>query len=97
MSNEEHVRRTKIVQQIKELHREIQVQQYELAHKYDRLDNLYQLLDKPQDSFSQNHEEPSEKAASKEIPSAGFSEKTLRELQKYKSPERIKWWKFFWK
>ncbi|KRL38400.1 hypothetical protein [Liquorilactobacillus uvarum] len=107
MGGEEHSNRTDIVQQIKMLQKDIQIQQTELVQKYDEVNELYQLLEK-RGSVSSVQKHFSEKVENedgfeiklqnndKKIP-AGPSKRALRELQKYKTPERIKWWKIFWK
>lgn len=107
MSGEEDSNRTDIVRQIRALQKDIQTQQAELIQKYDEVNELYQLLEK-QRSVSSVQKHFSEKVEnedgfetklqnSEKRVHAGPSKRALRELQKYKTPERIKWWKIFWK
>ncbi|GAJ25539.1 hypothetical protein JCM15457_406 [Liquorilactobacillus sucicola DSM 21376 = JCM 15457] len=103
MSNESS--RASLIQQTKVLQREIKIQQNEILKKYNELNKLYQKLETEQVSVSNDteslsghpYEENRKKTSLENTNTNAFSQKTIDGLKKYKAPERVKWWRFFWK
>ncbi|WP_057744407.1 hypothetical protein [Liquorilactobacillus capillatus] len=97
--------KARILRETRRLQQEIHSEQIKIVQKYSELNKLYQLLDSKQtvSQPSNKHDAGTISGDNHAIDDSlrntttGFSEKALTELRKYKAPERVRWWQFFWK